>query len=366
MKSPQYLLLFAFFFLFNNNSITATNYFIENNLEQAKQQASREGKLIMVDFWANWCNPCQWMDEQTFSDPTVAKYLSANYVSVRVDIDNLEGYKYKEEYNIRYLPSILILNAKGEVLKKYEESFAPSKLIQLLKVHNQEKPNSSSYNSSTTSSYDSSTSNYSSGYNSSTSTSTTEPEIKPAPSYKPALSADYNSSNTTTSTNDYQTSTPQTYNSTEYSTYKEEKPVVDYSASAATTYTSPAKETTYQSTATTSSTSTYNTTTNTVSNSLTTGLYQFNVYPAPTNGYSVQVGAYYEYGNVLTEVAHFQEQYKEVILVHISQLNNMPCYKILLGHFSTYEMANEHKALLKTKGLDCFIKELAAMGKTMQ
>jgi len=98
----------------------------------------------------------------------------------------------------------------------------------------------------------------------------------------------------------------------------------------------------------------------------TTGLYQFNVYPAPTNGYSVQVGAYYEYGNVLTEVAHFQQQYKEVILVHISELNGMPCYKVLLGHFGTYDMANEHKAFLKTKGLDCFIKELATMGQTMQ
>ena len=92
-----------------------------------------------------------------------------------------------------------------------------------------------------------------------------------------------------------------------------------------------------------------------------TGTYEFSVKPAPKNGYSVQVGAYYEYGNVLREVAAFQKEYIDVVFVHISTLNGTNCYKVLLGHFGTHESASQHKAFLKERGLDCFVKELSEM-----
>ncbi len=347
------LLLVAFFL--STNLIFASDYFIQNNLEQAKQQAAQEGKLIFVDFWAEWCNPCKWMDEQTFSNPQVEEYLSNNYISVRVDIDNFQGYNLKEEYKIRYLPTLLVLNEKGELIKKYEESFAPSKLIKILKELNKGRQNKQHY-----------ATNYNDGYhavNPIQQQQQQQPQAtKPAPTWEPALSSDYGSSattnNSTTQSEPAYTSqqaeasynkptTPQAPSTTTTSSYKPVTPG---------TYPSPSRATHATGTSTSSSSG----------GNSNVGLYQFNVYPAPNSGYSLQLGAFYEYGNVLREVQLLQEKFQEVIYVHISELNGMPCYKVLLGHYGVRNSADQHKANLKNQGLDCFIKDLATMGQTME
>lgn len=338
--------------------------FIQNNLELAKQRAASEGKLILVDFWAHWCSPCTWMDEHTFSNKELGNYLNENYISVRIDIDNLEGYAYKEQYQIRYLPSILILNDQGQLIKKYEESFAPSKLLSLLKEHNKGGHNKQYYATASTNTYQPA--------------NPINSTVQDAPTYRPALSSDYSTipttqttptneptntptyqSSTSVVTEDYMVSSPANTSTSTTSTYtpyhrqNETTNTTDY-ATAAPTYSETASGTTVNTSYPTNST-------NSTIDYGATGTYEFVVRPAPQNGFSVQVGAYYEYGNVLREVAEFQKKYMDVVYVHISKLHGANCYKVLLGHFGTRESANQQKAFLKEKGLDCFIKDLAEM-----
>ena len=49
-----------------------------------------------------------------------------------VDIDDFDGYAYKQQYNIRVLPSMLIFNSKGEIVARYQESLPPTRLLKLL------------------------------------------------------------------------------------------------------------------------------------------------------------------------------------------------------------------------------------------
>ena len=93
--------------LANASSPTAVQFF-SGSLPSAKAQAEKEGKLVFVDFTAQWCLPCQWMDETTFNDPQIADFIEENYIAVKIDVDHFDGVVWKEQYNIKMLPSMSV------------------------------------------------------------------------------------------------------------------------------------------------------------------------------------------------------------------------------------------------------------------
>lgn len=115
-----------------NDIPTSTVNFYEGSLNDAKKKARHEGKLFLVDFYANWCSPCKWMDNTTFKDPNVVAALNRDFVSIKVDVDKFEGYELKEKYKVRYLPTILVFNEQGELIERMEETMSPSKMMTML------------------------------------------------------------------------------------------------------------------------------------------------------------------------------------------------------------------------------------------
>jgi thiol:disulfide interchange protein len=80
------------------------------DLDAAKAEAKKTGKLIMVDFNATWCGPCQEYKKEVF--PT-AEFAAAakDFVLVEIDID--EQPKLAQQYNIEGIPDIRMLDSKG-------------------------------------------------------------------------------------------------------------------------------------------------------------------------------------------------------------------------------------------------------------
>lgn len=106
--------------------------FFQGTLEEAKVMAQKTGKHILVDFYAQWCAPCKWMEETSFSDQQVKNILEDKYISVKINIDEFAGYDLKQQYEVRYLPTILIFNKKGKIIERVEETMSPVKLRNLL------------------------------------------------------------------------------------------------------------------------------------------------------------------------------------------------------------------------------------------
>jgi thiol:disulfide interchange protein DsbD len=71
---------------------------------------------VIIDFYADWCIPCKELDAFTFSDPEVIK-ISTEFDTYKADLTKSlapDVALLREKYNIIGVPTVLILNSKGE------------------------------------------------------------------------------------------------------------------------------------------------------------------------------------------------------------------------------------------------------------
>lgn len=100
-----------------------------------KERARETGRPYLVQFTAEWCMPCRWMESTTYKDERVKKYLEDHFLTARVDIDDFDGFAWKEYYGVKSLPTLLIFSPEGKVLEKRENSLSASQMLDLLTYH---------------------------------------------------------------------------------------------------------------------------------------------------------------------------------------------------------------------------------------
>ncbi len=83
--------------------------------ELDKQISVSNGKIVALDFYADWCVACKEMERITFSDPNVKKAL-INTVMIQVDVtDNSpEKIALLKKYNLFGPPGIIFFNKSGQ------------------------------------------------------------------------------------------------------------------------------------------------------------------------------------------------------------------------------------------------------------
>ena len=89
------------------------------------------------------------------------------------------------------------------------------------------------------------------------------------------------------------------------------------------------------------------------------GLFRFSVERQPSNGWGVQVGAFYEYGNVLIQVEKLQRQFGLPVIVNINELKGRTVYKVVVGAFASKDDASRLFKRMKDAGVNGFPRNLA-------
>jgi len=84
---------------------------IRTNAEFRETLTGAQGKLVVIDFFATWCGPCNAIAPviQQFSE----KYK--NVVFIKVDVDNQELEGAVQEYNINCMPTFVYVKSGKEI-----------------------------------------------------------------------------------------------------------------------------------------------------------------------------------------------------------------------------------------------------------
>ena len=93
---------------------------------ESHAQALASDKLVLIDFYADWCVPCQSMGKILQEVSTEMEGKVDIYKANTEDLDDL-----CMEYNIRNLPTIIFLR-KGKIVKRMTGTMPKDKFVEVI------------------------------------------------------------------------------------------------------------------------------------------------------------------------------------------------------------------------------------------
>ncbi|MFS4460556.1 thioredoxin fold domain-containing protein [Bdellovibrio sp. HCB2-146] len=92
--------------------------FIENEFAIAMMQAEQKNQLVLVDYGAPWCPACVRLETEVFGTKEFQK-LTKNVVKLYLNADKVANKEFGAKYKIKALPTLIVLNAKGEEIYRH-------------------------------------------------------------------------------------------------------------------------------------------------------------------------------------------------------------------------------------------------------
>ena len=91
---------------------------VKNTAELDARIDTAKGKIVMLDFYADWCTSCKEMELLTFSDPAVqASLKEAVLLQADVTANTLEDLALLQRFNLFGPPGIIFFNRTGQEIK---------------------------------------------------------------------------------------------------------------------------------------------------------------------------------------------------------------------------------------------------------
>lgn len=108
--------------------------FSEGTWKEILEQAKKEKKLVFVDCYTEWCEPCKKMEQQIFSLKAVGNFFNKNFINVKMDMEKGEGPTILSTYKINAFPTLFFVNGEGAEVHRMVGGKTAAEFIKLGKA----------------------------------------------------------------------------------------------------------------------------------------------------------------------------------------------------------------------------------------
>jgi TonB family protein len=80
----------------------------------ALKRAGDEHKIVLIDFFTTWCEPCKRLDHDTWEDPAVIALVSSKAIALKVDAE--QSVELAAHYHVTAYPTIALIRPDGTAI----------------------------------------------------------------------------------------------------------------------------------------------------------------------------------------------------------------------------------------------------------
>ncbi|WP_417369555.1 thioredoxin family protein [Gelidibacter japonicus] len=91
---------------------------IDQDYNEALTIASKENKLIFIDFYTTWCAPCKKLDKLVFQNDSIKQILKKDIILLKYNAENDTVFNLSKKHHVSSYPSGLILHKDGYILNR--------------------------------------------------------------------------------------------------------------------------------------------------------------------------------------------------------------------------------------------------------
>lgn len=108
-----------------------------SSFETATATSKETGRPLLIYFTATWCGPCQDMKAHVFTEDAVANTLNNRFVPVMIETtdDTDEVRELGGRYAVKYLPTMVITDAEGNVIAERYGGIGADDFLEWLTPH---------------------------------------------------------------------------------------------------------------------------------------------------------------------------------------------------------------------------------------
>lgn len=92
--------------------------FERGSFAEALTKAKAENKLIFMDCYTTWCGPCKMLAKDIFPQKEVGDVFNKQFINLKVDMEKGEGVELAKKYGVQAFPTLLFMDAEGNVVHK--------------------------------------------------------------------------------------------------------------------------------------------------------------------------------------------------------------------------------------------------------